>query len=284
MDPVIRFENVIYRYETHEGENSAVTALDDVSFRVGEGEFVAVIGHNGSGKSTLAKQINALLLPTEGKVLVCGMDTADPKELWEIRRSAGMVFQNPDNQLISSVVEEDVAFGPENLGVPREEIRKAVDSALADVGMSGFAQHSPHMLSGGQKQRIAIAGVIAMHPRIIVLDEPTAMLDPSGRREVMNTVRKLRNEEKITIVLITHFMEEAVQADRILVMDSGKIVKEGTPREVFAETEILQQIGLDVPQMTELAKILQEKGLPLPEVILTVEEMTEALCPLLQKN
>jgi energy-coupling factor transport system ATP-binding protein len=285
MEPIVKLENVYYRYAAYDDEQDGpAAALNGIDLALEGGKFVAVIGHNGSGKSTLAKHLNALLLPTEGTVLVCGMDTQDAGKLWNIRQSAGMVFQNPDNQLVSSVVEEDVAFGPENLGVPREEIRRRVDEALADVAMSDYAQHAPHMLSGGQKQRIAIAGIIAMRPKIIVMDEPTAMLDPSGRREVMETILKLKREEGITVILITHFMEEAVLADEVVVMDQGKIVDRGQPREVFSKVEQLKAIGLDVPPMTELAKLLEDGGLKLSRQMITIEEMAEALCQLLQKK
>lgn len=253
--------------------------MDQVDLAVREGEFVAILGHNGSGKSTLAKHFNALLLPTEGAVWVGSWNTAEQRFLWDIRRTAGMVFQNPDNQLVATTVEEDVAFGPENLGVPPAEIRRRVDEALGAVGMSGFETRAPHLLSGGQKQRVSIAGILAMRPRIIVLDEPTAMLDPSGRREVMQTVQRLNREEGITILLITHHMDEAVLADRVLVMEAGRVVLEGTPREVFARVEEIKALGLDVPQVTELAAQLNAMGLPVPADVLTVEEMVDALCP-----
>jgi len=254
-------------------------ALDQVGLTVREGEFVAVLGHNGSGKSTLAKHVNALLLPTGGTVWVGGWDTREQRFLWDIRRTAGMVFQNPDNQLIATTVEEDVAFGPENLGIPPAEIRRRVDEALAAVGMADFAQRAPHLLSGGQKQRVAIAGILAMRPRVIVLDEPTAMLDPSGRREVMQTVQRLNREEGITILHITHHMDEAVLADRVLVMEAGRLVLSGTPREVFSRVEEVKALGLDVPQITELAAQLHAMGLPVPKDVLTVDEMVTALCP-----
>lgn len=284
MKPIIEIEHVSYQYAAYEDEQEMPSALSDVNLAIEPGRFTAVIGHNGSGKSTLAKHLNALLLPTEGTVWVCGVDTKNPDRLWDVRQSAGMIFQNPDNQLVSSVVEEDVAFGPENLGIPRDEIRKRVDDALKEVGMAQYAQHAPHMLSGGQKQRIAIAGIIAMKPKIIVMDEPTAMLDPSGRQEVMQTIFKLKVDEGITVILITHFMEEALQADDVIVMDNGKIVDRGSPKEVFVHVEMLKKIGLDVPPMTDLAKMLGEKGISIPRDTTTVEEMAEALCPLLRIN
>lgn len=284
MEPIIELKKVSYEYAAYEESEEPVAALKGIDLSLEPGKFIAVIGHNGSGKSTLAKHLNALLLPTEGTVWVCGIDTKDPERLWDVRQSAGMVFQNPDNQLVSSVVEEDVAFGPENLGVPREEIRRRVDEALEDVGMSAYAQHAPHMLSGGQKQRIAIAGIIAMRPRIIVMDEPTAMLDPSGRQEVMDTILKLKREEGITVILITHFMEEAILADHVIVMDGGCIVRQGTPRAVFSHVEELKAIGLDVPPMTELAKLLRDQGLAVEQDIITIEEMADAICRLLQKK
>lgn len=264
--------------ENQEGEDHI--ALNEVSLQVKKGEFLAVIGHNGSGKSTLAKHFNAILLPSKGQILVDGIDTKDQKRLWEIRQNAGMVFQNPDNQIVATIVEEDVAFGPENIGIPPEEIRTRVDNALKTVDMLEYAQHGPHLLSGGQKQRVAIAGIIAMKPKCIIFDEPTAMLDPSGRREVMDTIKKLNKEENITIVLITHFMEEAVEADRVVVMENGKIVTEGTPREVFSKVKELKNLGLDVPEMTELAFELREEGIDIPGNVLTIEEMVDAICQL----
>jgi energy-coupling factor transport system ATP-binding protein len=256
----------------------ATRALSDVSLTVSVGEVHALLGQNGSGKSTLAKQMNALLLPTRGKMFVKGMDTNDEKHLWDIRQTAGMVFQNPDNQIVATIVEEDVAFGPENLGVPPAEIRKRVDEALKTVDMTSYSKHGPHLLSGGQKQRVAIAGVLAMKPECIVLDEPTAMLDPSGRREVINTIKKLNKEENITIVLITHYMEEAVDADRVIVMEEGEIVLSGTPKEVFSKVDTLKKLGLDVPQVTELAFELRKEGLDIPGDILTIDEMVVELC------
>ena len=285
MEPIVKLEQVWYEYSAYEEEEEVTSAaLNGIDLSLEEGKFIAIIGHNGSGKSTLAKHINALLLPTKGVVWVTGLDTRNSDYLWDVRQNAGMVFQNPDNQLVSSVVEEDVAFGPENLGVPRDEIRRRVDEALKDVGMSRYAQHAPHMLSGGQKQRIAIAGIIAMRPRVIVMDEPTAMLDPSGRREVMDTILKLKREENITVILITHFMEEAILADEVVVMDKGKVVRQGTPREVFVHVDELKEIGLDVPPMTELAKQLREKNMDVSADLITTKEMADEICRLLQKK
>ena len=256
------------------------TALDGVDIDIQSGEFIAVLGHNGSGKSTFAKHLNVLLMPDGGTLWVDGKDTADEKNLWDIRKNAGMVFQNPDNQIIASVVEEDVGFGPENIGVPTEEILERVDRSLKSVGMLEYREHSPNKLSGGQKQRVAIAGVMAMEPKCIILDEPTAMLDPNGRKEVLAAVRKLNKEKGITIILITHYMEEVVEADRVYVMDSGKVVMEGTPRAVFSQVERLKELRLDVPQITLLAHELREAGLDLPEGILTRQELVESLCQL----
>lgn len=277
MDAMIEAKDLTYRYKTEDGKNENI-ALDHINLSIKKGEFVAIIGHNGSGKSTLAKHMNALLVPTEGKMYVKGMDTSDEEHLWDIRQSTGMVFQNPDNQIVATIVEEDVAFGPENLGVPSPEIRKRVDESLKTVDMEGYRMRAPHLLSGGQKQRVAIAGVLAMKPECIVLDEPTAMLDPSGRKEVIDTVKKLNHEEHITIVLITHYMEEAVDADRVIVMEKGRIVLSGAPKEVFSEVETLKGIGLDVPQMTELAYELRKEGVNIPADILTIDEMVVALC------
>ncbi len=256
--------------------------LHGVSLTVKEGSFVALLGHNGSGKSTMAKMFNALLLPGGGQVLVEGMDTADEERKYDIRRTVGMVLQNPDNQLVSTVVEEDVAFGPENLGVPPEEIRQRVEAALRAVDMWEFRSHAPHKLSGGQKQRVAIAGVMAMQPRCLVLDEPTAMLDPQGRREVMDTVHRLNREQGMTVILITHYMEEAVRADRVVVMDGGRIVTDGTPRDVFADVERMRALQLDVPQPTELCWLLRQRGVALPPDVLTVDECVEALASLME--
>ena len=249
-----------------------------------KGDFVAVLGHNGSGKSTFAKHINGILLPTEGTVWISDMDTKEDKYIWDVRKTAGMVFQNPDNQIIGTVVEEDVGFGPENLGVPTEEIWRRVDESLEAVGMSAYRMKSPNKLSGGQKQRVAIAGVMAMKPQCIVLDEPTAMLDPNGRKEVVRTVRELNRKEGITVLLITHYMEEVVDADRVIVMDGGKIVMDGTPREIFSQVEQLKAYRLDVPQVTELAYELKKAGMPLPDGILTREELLEHLLPLLRET
>jgi energy-coupling factor transport system ATP-binding protein len=271
---MINLENVNYEYKSSEGE---FMALKGINLEVKKGEFLVVLGHNGSGKSTLAKLINALLLPTSGKVYVNGMDTTDEEKIWDIRRTAGMVFQNPDNQIVATIVEEDVAFGPENQGIEPREIRKRVDKALEIVEMTKYKKHAPHLLSGGQKQRIAIAGILAMNPECIILDEPTAMLDPTGRSEVMKTVRKLNKEQNKTIVHITHYMEEAVEADRIVVMEEGQIVMEGTPRQVFSQVDKMKELGLDVPQVTELAHELKKEGIDIPEDILTVEELVRAL-------
>lgn len=276
--PLISVKNVSYVYTTESGKEFG--ALDQVSLDIQPGEFVAVIGHNGSGKSTLAKHFNALLVPTKGDVEVCGWNTKDRDHLWDIRQTVGMVFQNPDNQLVATTVEEDVAFGPENLGLPSEVIRERVDEALRAVGMEEFAQKEPHSLSGGQKQRVAIAGVIAMRPRCIVLDEPTAMLDPGGRAEVMRTITRLNREEHITVVHITHFMNEAVDADRVIVMEAGKIVMSGTPREVFEKVDELRKLHLDVPPVNELVNLLREAGVRLPSSIMRIDEMVSALCQL----
>ncbi|MBP2028048.1 energy-coupling factor transport system ATP-binding protein [Acetoanaerobium pronyense] len=276
MDKMIRIENLTFEYT--DGDR-VVKAIDNVSLDIKKGEFVAIIGHNGSGKSTLAKHLNAILIPTSGKVFVADMDTSDIENTWAIRQVAGMVFQNPDNQLVATVVEEDVAFGPENLGIEPKEIRARVDEALKNVRMTEFAKKAPHLLSGGQKQRVAIAGIIAMKPQCIVLDEPTAMLDPRGRKEVMDTVYRLNQEEKITVINITHFMEEAVNADKIFVMENGRVIMQGTPTEIFKEVKKLKELGLDVPQMTELAYELKEEGLDISSEILTVEEMVNKLWP-----
>ena len=264
-------------YDENETEVETVRALDDVTLSIEEGSFVAILGHNGSGKSTLAKHVNALLLPTGGTVMLCGEDTMQTDELWKIRKNAGMVFQNPDNQIIASVVEEDVAFGPENLGVEQEKLERRVEQALEKVGMTAYRMNSPNRLSGGQKQRIAIAGMLAMKPKVILMDEPTAMLDPVGRKEVISTVHELNKAEGITIVLITHYMEEAVDADRVVVMDGGRLIMDGTPKEVFARVEELKECHMSVPQVTELAWELKKAGLALPDGILTTEELVEAL-------
>ena len=276
MEKKIEIKNLEYEYISN--DNKATKALKGVNLDIYKGEFIVIIGHNGSGKSTLAKHLNAILLPTKGQVMINGLDTANQENLWQIRQNAGMVFQNPDNQLVATIVEEDVAFGPENLGVPSAEIRQRVDEALRLVDMQDYATHAPHLLSGGQKQRIAIAGIIAMRPQCIILDEPTAMLDPSGRKEVMQTIKRLNKEEGITIVHITHFMDEAVNADRIIVMEDGEVVLEGKPREVFSMVEQLKAIGLDVPQVTEVAFQLNQAGVPIESNILTVDEMVIRLC------
>lgn len=269
--------HLTHTFETEDGKT--FDALSDVTCTIPRGSFTAIIGTNGSGKSTLARHLNALYLPTAGEVIVEGMKTSDMEHIWDIRQKVGMVFQNPDNQLVAAIVEEDVAFGPENLGVPAEEIRKRVDYALEKVGMSAYRTHSPAMLSGGQKQRIAIAGVLAMHPDCIVLDEPTAMLDPLGRKEVMDTIHELNRSEGITIVLITHFMEEAVTADHVLVVDRTKLQMQGKAREVFSQADKLTAMGLDVPVAADLAHGLRKKGYEIPEDCMTDEELGEALCP-----
>lgn len=262
-----------------DSDKKGALALSDIDIRIEHGEFVAILGHNGSGKSTLARHLNALLAPTSGVLWVKGMDSKDPKNAWPIRQIAGMVFQNPDNQLVATIVEEDVAFGPENLGVPSGEIRTRVDGALASVGMAKYAEVAPHQLSGGQKQRIAIAGILAMHPDCIVLDEPTAMLDPSGRNEVIETILRLNREAGITVILITHFMEEAARAGRVIVMDKGTVVMDGPPRGIFKEVDKMKALGLDVPSVTALAHELRKKGIPMPEDILTGEEfLRHVLC------
>lgn len=273
--------HVSHTFETEEGKT--FDALKDVTAQIKKGEFTAIIGTNGSGKSTLARHLNALLIPTEGELIVEGMRTSDAGRVWDIRQKVGMVFQNPDNQLVAAVVEEDVAFGPENLGVPPEEIRERVDLALKKVGMTSYRKQAPSMLSGGQKQRVAIAGVLAMKPDCIVLDEPTAMLDPKGRKEVMDTIHELNKTEGITIVLITHFMEEAVTADHILVIDRGVLKMEGTPREIFSQANKVTEIGLDVPVPADLARRLRKKGMAVSEKCMTDEELGEALCPFVSK-
>ena len=280
---IVRTKDLVYEYVKRDEDGNVEEtnrAIDNVNIDVERGQFIAILGHNGSGKSTLAKHINALLLPTEGAVYVKDMDTADEKNVWDIRQNAGMIFQNPDNQIVGSVVEEDVGFGPENLGVPTEEIWERVGKALEAVGMTAYWDYSPNKLSGGQKQRVAIAGVVAMKPGCIIMDEPTAMLDPSGRREVINTAMELNKKENVTIILITHYMEEAVNADKVFVMDKGKIVMEGTPREVFSQVERMQELRLDVPQATELAYKLSKAGIPLPDGILTSKELVDAICQL----
>lgn len=273
IDNIIKIENLKFRYD----KDDTFYAVDGVNLNIRKGEFTAIIGHNGSGKSTLAKLINSILLPTEGKIYVNEMDTADDSKLWDIRQTAGMVFQNPDNQLVATIVEEDIAFGPENQGVEPSEIRKRVDDALNAVGMYEYRRRPPHMLSGGQKQRIAIAGILALNSDCIILDEPTAMLDPSGRKEVMETLKRLKQAGK-TILLITHYMDEAVQADRVVVMDKGNIKLDGTPKEVFRNIDEIKKFGLDVPQVTELAQELAKEGLNIPCDIIDVKELVDLLC------
>ena len=280
---MIQTDKLVFEYDKRDEDGNIIgksRAIDEVDIDVKEGQFIAILGHNGSGKSTFAKHINALLVPTDGTMWVDGRDTKDPNELWNVRPSAGMVFQNPDNQIIGTVVEEDVGFGPENLGVPTDEIWKRVEDSLKSVGMISYRHHSPNKLSGGQKQRVAIAGVIAMEPKCIVLDEPTAMLDPMGRKEVLKTVQKLREQKKVTVILITHYMEEVVDADKIYVMDHGPVVMEGTPKEIFSQVDTLKHYRLDVPQVTILADELKKRGLDIPDGILTKEELVEALCQL----
>lgn len=279
MNTMIECRNLVFKYTASENQEEKI-AINDVNLQITEGEFIAILGHNGSGKSTMAKHMNALLIPTDGKMLVNKMDTSDMNNLWNIRETAGMVFQNPDNQLVATIVEEDVAFGPENLGVPPEEIRKRVDEALERVGMSEYKKHAPHLLSGGQKQRIAIAGILAMQPKCIIFDEPTAMLDPSGRKEVLDTIIDLNRNYGITVILITHYMDEAAKADRIVVMDKGKLILDGKPRDVFSNVEKMKNIGLDVPQVTELSYELQKVGININTRILDVNEMVNAICQL----
>ena len=277
---IIKAAKLFYDYVTkddHDEIEEVIHAVSGVDLDVEAGQFIAILGHNGSGKSTLAKQMNALLVPTGGTLWVKEMDTSQPENVWKVRQTAGMVFQNPDNQIIASLVEEDVGFGPENLGVPTEDIWKRVNQSLKSVGMLEYSHHSPNRLSGGQKQRVAIAGVMAMEPECIVLDEPTAMLDPNGRKEVIETVRELNREKKVTVILITHYMDEVVHADKVYVMDDGKIVLSGTPREVFSQVEYLKQLRLDVPQVTELAYELRQSGVDVPEGILTIEELVQSL-------
>ena len=283
MKKMVQTDDLIFEYAKRDEEGNVIgsyRAIDQVNLEVEEGQFIAVLGHNGSGKSTLAKHLNAILVPTEGTVWVDGTNTSDPNELWNVRQSAGMVFQNPDNQIIGTVVEEDVGFGPENLGLPTDEIWQRVEDSLKAVGMISYRHHSPNKLSGGQKQRVAIAGVIAMKPRCIVLDEPTAMLDPNGRKEVLRTVEELRKKEKVTVILITHYMEEVIDADKVFVMDHGHVVMEGTPREIFSQVDTLKKYRLDVPQVTILADELKKRGLDSPAGILRKEELVEAICRL----
>lgn len=280
---IIKTSKLIFDYirrDEEENIEEVNRAIDDVSIEIKEGQFVAVLGHNGSGKSTFAKQLDAILLPTDGTVWIQGLDTSKEENLWEVRKKTGMVFQNPDNQIIGNVVEEDVGFGPENMGIPTDEIWKRVDESLEAVGMTAYRMKSPNKLSGGQKQRVAIAGVMAMRPQCIVLDEPTAMLDPKGRREVVKTVHELNRQEGITVVLITHYMEEVINADRVIVMDDGRVVMDGTPREIFSRVEELKSYRLDVPQVTELAYELQKNGVELPDGILTLNELMKYLLPI----
>ena len=282
---IVKAAKLVYEYirrDEEENIEEVNRAIDGVDVDIKKGDFVAVLGHNGSGKSTLAKHVNGLLLPTEGTVWVGDMDTRDEEHIWDVRKTAGMVFQNPDNQIIGNIVEEDVGFGPENIGVPTEEIWKRVEESLKAVGMTAYRLPSPNKLSGGQKQRVAIAGVMAMKPECIILDEPTAMLDPNGRREVIRTIHELNRAEGITVLLITHYMEEAIEADRIIVMDDGRIVMDGQPREIFSRVKELKSHGLDVPQVTELAWELKEAGMPLTDGILSREELVEQLVPLLR--
>ncbi len=283
MADIIRFENVCFRYEADEEGQVLPLAVKNVTLDIEQGSFVAVLGHNGSGKSTLAKLTNEINIPESGKVLVNGMDTVDENKTDDIRRTVGMVFQNPDNQIVATIVEDDVAFGPENLGVEPAEIRKRVDDALKAVNMYEFRSYEPHKLSGGQKQRVAIAGVIAMQTKCIVLDEPTAMLDPNGRKEVLSTIKRLNKEMGITVVLVTHFMDEAVQADRVVVMDNGSVIMDGTPRQVFSQADKLIEVGLDVPQATQLACMLSAQGVDIPTDLLNEDECTQAILALLKE-
>ena len=280
-EDMIRFQDVTYKYTSIEDDKEVERyAVKGIDLKVKKGEFLVVLGHNGSGKSTIAKHINALVQPSSGTVTIDGMDTSKEENLWDIRSKAGMVFQNPDNQLVATIVEEDVAFGPENLGIEPKEIRKRVDESLEKVGMSEYKRHAPHLLSGGQKQRIAIAGVLAMKPDCIVFDEPTAMLDPSGRKDVLNSIIDLNKNYGITIVLITHYMDEAAMGDRIVVVDDGKIIMEGAPKKVFSQVETMKKIGLDVPQVTELSYELRKEGIDIDSEILNIDEMVDALCQL----
>jgi len=267
-----------FKYNEEGQEPEKHRAVNDVNLDIEPGQFIAILGHNGSGKSTLAKHMNALLVPTEGTLWVDGIDTSKEENVWKVRQKAGMVFQNPDNQIIGTVVEEDVGFGPENLGVPTDDIWKRVDKALAAVGMLAFREKSPNKLSGGQKQRVAIAGVVAMKPKCIVLDEPTAMLDPNGRKEVLKTLRELNEKEGVTVILITHYMEEVIYADQVFVMDEGEVVLTGTPREIFSQVDELKKYRLDVPQVTMLAHELKKEGIEIPDGILTIDELVDALC------
>ena len=284
MEPILSARDVSFAYDNYEEKQLPPIVLEDVSLDIQPGEFVAVLGHNGSGKSTLAKHFNAILLPTAGTVYVGGIDTKQEDRLYDIRQTVGMVFQNPDNQLVATIVEEDVAFALENLGVPPEEIRRRVDESLKAVGMYEYREHAPHQLSGGQKQRVAIAGIIAMRPKCIVLDEPTAMLDPQGRREVLRTIRQLGVQFGITVVLITHYMDEAAQCDRVVVVDNGKVILDGAPRAVFSHVEQLKKVGLDVPQVTELVWMLRKDGYNLPDDIIFEDECVQAIEKLLEER
>lgn len=280
-EDMIKCEKLSFKYTTDE-ENGVVEkyAIKDIDLTVKKGEFLVVLGHNGSGKSTVAKHMNALLIPSSGTIYVDGLDTKNEENIWTVRSKAGMVFQNPDNQMVATIVEEDVAFGPENLGIDPKEIRKRVDESLEKVGMSEYKRHAPHLLSGGQKQRVAIAGILAMQPECIIFDEPTAMLDPSGRREVLENIKEINKEHGITVVLITHYMDEAAQADRVVVIDGGSVVLEGKPKQVFSNVEKMKSLGLDVPQVTEIVYELNKKGFNLDKEILNVDEMVDALCQL----
>ncbi|MDL2295815.1 energy-coupling factor transporter ATPase [Lachnospiraceae bacterium OttesenSCG-928-E19] len=280
---IVTTDQLVFDYDQRDDEGKIIgkqRAINEVNMEIERGQFIAILGHNGSGKSTLAKHINAILVPTEGTMWVDGKDTKNPDELWNVRQTAGMVFQNPDNQIIGTVVEEDVGFGPENIGVPTEEIWERVESSLKSVGMLEYRTHSPNKLSGGQKQRVAIAGVVAMRPQCIVLDEPTAMLDPNGRKEVLEAVEELRKKEQVTVILITHYMEEVIGADRIFVMDQGSVVMEGTPREIFSQVDKLKEYRLDVPQVTRLADELNRRGFSLPAGILNIDELVDEICRL----
>lgn len=282
MKPIIEAKNIVFEYYDYndDGEvKESTTALNNINISVKEGEFLVILGRNGSGKSTFAKHLNAILTPKEGTLYVNGLDAKDEKHIWDIRKQVGMIFQNPDNQIVATIVEEDVAFGPENMGIPAQEIRKRVDDALETVGMTEYKRRSPNQLSGGQKQRIAIAGVIAMRPKCIVFDESTAMLDPIGRRQVIETMQKLNKEYGITIIHITHYMQEAILADRIVVMDKGEVVMEGTPKQVFSQTEKIKEIGLDVPDTTYLIYLLNKEGFHFKEDVLTIDEVISELCP-----
>ena len=284
---IVKAQEVVYEYIRRDEEGNVegiTTAVDHVSLDIAQGQFIAILGHNGSGKSTLAKHINAILTPAEGTVWVDGMDTSEENKVWEIRQTTGMVFQNPDNQIIGQVVEEDVGFGPENMGVPTKEIWERVEESLKAVGMYAYRKYSPNKLSGGQKQRVSIAGVFAMHPKCIVLDEPTAMLDPNGRKEVIRAVRGLNQVEGVTVILITHYMEEIIHADKVFVMDNGGIAMEGTPKQIFSQVEKLKELRLDVPQVTLLAYELQKKGIALPNGILTIEELADCLVPVRKRG